>query len=154
MKGGAGMSHLEVMQMSGEKAAIDEAALAALTNQLEGRIIRPGDADYDEARAVWNGMIDKYPALIARCANASDVIAAVNFARTNNLVVAVRGGGHNVAGSAVCDDGLVIDLALMKGIEVDPENRTARAEGGVTWGELDRATQVYGLATPGGVVSD
>ena len=148
------MSHLEVMQMSGEKAAIDEAALAALTNQLEGRIIRPGDADYDEARAVWNGMIDKYPALIARCANASDVIAAVNFARTNNLVVAVRGGGHNVAGSAVCDDGLVIDLSLMKGIEVDPENRIARAEGGVTWGELDRATQVYGLATPGGVVSD
>ena len=98
-------------------------------------------------------MIDRRPALIVRCAGVADVIDAVNFARTNSLLVAVRGGGHNAAGNAVCDGGIVIDLSPMKGIHVDPMRRTARAEGGVTWGEFDRETQAFGLATTGGLVS-
>jgi FAD/FMN-containing dehydrogenase len=98
-------------------------------------------------------MIDRRPALIVCCSGPADVIHAVNFARTNNLLVSVRGGGHNAAGNAVCDGGIVIDLSQMKGVQVDPERRTARVQGGVTWGELDHETQVFGLATPGGVVS-
>jgi FAD/FMN-containing dehydrogenase len=121
--------------------------------RLQGRLVRPGDADYDQARRVWNGMIDRYPALIAQCAGVEDVVAAVNFAREHKLLVSLRGGGHNVAGHATNDGGLVIDLSPMKQIEVNVEARTARAQGGVTWGELDAATQVYGLATPGGVFS-
>lgn len=128
-------------------------ALQRLHAQFEGRIILPDDADYDDARKVWNGMIDKRPALIVRPKTSADVVAAVHFARENQLLVAVRGGGHNVAGHATNDGGIVIDLSSMKNIEVDPVKRTARAEGGVTWGELDAATQVYGLATPGGVYS-
>lgn len=131
-----------------------EESIQSFASHLQGQLIRPGDTNYDEARAVWNGMIDKHPALIARCATAADVITAVHFARDNHLLVAVRGGGHNAAGTAVCDDGLVIDLSAMKGIRVDREARRAHAEGGVTWGELDAATQPFGLATPGGVVSD
>ena len=138
---------------NGHIAALDETALEALAQEFRGRLIGPQDADYDEARAVWNGMIDRYPALIARCTGVADVIAAVNFARENNLLVSVRGGGHNVAGHATNDGGIVIDLSEMKGIHVDPEKRVARAQGGVTWGEIDRETQVFGLAAPGGVVS-
>jgi FAD/FMN-containing dehydrogenase len=126
-------------------------AIHEFQSRLQGQLIRPGDAQYDDARRVWNGMIDRYPALIARCASVDDVVAAVNFARENDLLVSVRGGGHNVAGHATNDGGLVIDLSPMKQIEVDPQARIARAQGGVTWGELDAATQVYGLATPGGV---
>jgi FAD/FMN-containing dehydrogenase len=125
----------------------------AFAQQLSGELIRTSDAAYDQARAVWNGMIDRYPALIARCASARDVVAAVNFAREHDLVLAVRGGGHNVAGHATCDGGLVIDLEPIKHIAVDPLSRIARVGGGVTWGELDAATQAYGLATPGGVFS-
>lgn len=121
---------------------------------LHGELIRPGDAEYDDARAVWNGMIDKRPGLIARCVGTADVITAVNFARENDLHVAVRGGGHNVAGTAVCDDGLVIDLSEMTGVWVDPEERTARVQAGATWADVDHETQAFGLATPGGVVSD
>lgn len=127
--------------------------IRTLTANFKGQVIRPGEADYDEARKVWNGMIDKYPAIIVRPTDNQDVIMAVNFARQNNLVLSVRGGGHNVAGHATNDGGIVIDLSSMKTIEVDPVNRTARAQGGVTWGELDAATQEYGLATPGGVFS-
>lgn len=134
--------------------SIEEAAVAAFASYLRGELIHPEDAAYDSARQVWNGMIDRRPALIARCACVEDVIAAVNFARAHDLLVAVRGGGHQVAGHATCDGGLVIDLSPMKAISVDPEARTARAQGGVIWGELDRATQPYGLATPGGAVSD
>ncbi len=132
---------------------LDPGAVHALAARFQGRIIRPLDADYDEARAVWNGMIDRYPALIARCASVDDVVATENFAREQRLLVAVRGGGHNVAGNATCDGGLVIDLSRMRRVEVDPGARIARVEGGATWGAVDAATQAYGLATPGGVFS-
>jgi FAD/FMN-containing dehydrogenase len=129
---------------------LDDAAVRALRASLRGDVLSPDSGGYDAARRVWNGMIDKRPALIARCAGVADVLAAVTFARTHGLPVAVRGGGHNVAGHAVCDGGLVIDLSRMKDIRVDPAARTARAEPGVTWGEFDRATQAFGLATTGG----
>jgi FAD/FMN-containing dehydrogenase len=125
----------------------------AFAGRLKGRLIRPEDPDYDAARRVYNGMIDRRPALIARCAAPEDVVAAVEFGRDNGLLVAVRGGGHNVAGNAVCDGGLVIDLSRMKAIRVDPVAKTARADPGLTWGELDRATQAHGLATTGGFIS-
>jgi FAD/FMN-containing dehydrogenase len=118
-----------------------------------GQLILPGEESYEEARKVWNGMIDRHPAIVARCSNTADVMLAVDFARENGLLVAVRGGGHNVAGFGTCDDGLVIDLSLMKAIQVDPKSRIARAQPGLTWGEFDRATQSHGLATPGGLVS-
>lgn len=124
-----------------------------LISRLRGALIRPGDEEYDKARRVYNAMIDKHPAYIVRCADVADVIAAVNFARANRLTVAIRGGSHNVAGFATCDDGLVIDLSPMKGIRVDPAARIARAEGGCTWGDLDHATHIFGLAAPGGVIS-
>jgi hypothetical protein len=120
---------------------------------LRGGVLLPGTAAYDAARRVHNAMIDKRPALIVRCAGVSDVVNAVNFARENGLLVAVRGGGHNVAGMAVCDGGIVIDLSRMKGIRVDPPGRTVRAEAGVTWGELDHEAQAFGLGTTGGAVS-
>lgn len=125
-----------------------------LVLRLRGQVLQKGDDGYDEHRRVWNGMIDKYPRLIARCTCVEDIVAAVNFAREHGLLVAVRGGGHQVAGFGTCDDGLVIDLSPMKNIEVDPEQRVARVGPGCTWGDLDNATQVYGLATPGGAVSD
>ena len=133
---------------------IDESDVQLFRERFRGEVLRPNEAGYDEARAVWNGMIDKHPAVIARCTGVADVIDAVNFARENDLLVTVRGGGHNVAGSAVCDDGLVIDCSGMTGVRVDPEAQTARVEAGGTWADLDRETQAFGLATPGGVVSD
>jgi FAD/FMN-containing dehydrogenase len=116
-------------------------------------VIDPGDAGYDAARAIWNGAVDRRPACIARCTGVADVVAAVRFARERDLVVAVRAGGHGVGGHALCDGGLVIDLSPMKGIRVDPAARTARADAGVLWGELDRETQLHGLATVGGIVT-
>jgi hypothetical protein len=116
-------------------------------------LMAPGESGYDDARQIWNGMIDKRPALIARCRGVADIINSVNFARAHDLLVAVRGGGHNVAGNATCDGGLVIDLSEMRSIRVDPVQRTARAEAGATWGEFDRETQALGLATPGGQIS-
>lgn len=133
---------------------LEESLVTGLQSRMRGELIRPGDAHYDEARKVWNGMIDKKPALIARCASVEDVVASVNFARENEILLAVRGGGHNVAGTALADGGLVVDLSPMKGVRVDPERRTVRAEGGVTIGELDEETQKFGLATPMGVVSE
>ncbi|MHC3439111.1 FAD-binding oxidoreductase [Natrialbaceae archaeon A-gly3] len=121
---------------------------------LHGDVIRPGDDAYDDARAVWNGMIDKHPAIIARCRGVADVISAVEFARDQDLRLAIRGGGHNVAGTAVCDDGLVVDLSEMRGVWVDPGERTAWVQAGATWADVDHETQAFGLATPGGVVSD
>ncbi|MDQ2940251.1 MAG: FAD-binding oxidoreductase, partial [Actinomycetota bacterium] len=118
-----------------------------------GELIHPGDRHYDEARKVFNGMIDKHPAVIARCASTEDVVAAVNLAREEGLVVAVRSGGHSVAGMSICDDGVLIDLSGMKQIDVDADSPTARAGGGVLWGEFDAATQEHGLHTPGGRVT-
>jgi FAD/FMN-containing dehydrogenase len=137
----------------GDVHQVAEQAIADFASSLRGTVLRPDDPGYEEARRVWNGMIDRRPALIARCHGAADVVAAVNFARSHKILVSVRGGGHQVAGSAVCDDGLVIDLSQMKGIHVNPRTRTARAQAGVTWGELDRETQLFGLATTGGEVS-
>ncbi len=124
----------------------------ALAANLRGRVFRPEDEGYDSARRVFNGMVDKRPALIARCAGVADVMAAVAFARERDLAVAVRGGGHGVTGSAVCDGGLVVDLSAMDGVRVDPQSRTVRAEGGATWGGFDHETQAFGLATTGGIV--
>ncbi|HLZ21921.1 MAG TPA: FAD-binding oxidoreductase [Ktedonobacterales bacterium] len=130
-----------------------EADVQALSANLRGDLIQPGDAGYEEARKVYNGMIDKRPALIARCVDVADVMAAVNFAREHHLTVAVRGGGHNGPGLGTCDDGLVINLSRMKGIRVDPANRTVRVEGGCIWGEVDHATHPFGLAAPSGFIS-
>ena len=126
------------------------AAVDDLARGFGGTLLQPGADGYDEARKVWNGLFDRSPALIAQCASAADVVAAVNFARENDLLVSVRGGGHSAPGYATCDDGIVIDLSPMKGIEVDPEARTARADAGMTWGEFDAATQEHGLAVTGG----
>jgi FAD/FMN-containing dehydrogenase len=146
-------SEVEFFRMPSPTTLLNPAAVRELATQFKGPIIDPDHPDYDSARKVWNGMIDRYPALIVRPQDNADVIVAVNFARETGLLLSVRGGGHNVAGHATNDGGLVIDLSLLKTIEVDPEARIARAGGGVTWGELDAATQVYGLATPGGVFS-
>ena len=147
------MADLRIVTLTGADSALGEAVIEQFGSGLRGELLRPDDAAYEEARLLWNGVIDKRPALIVRCAGVGDVIASVNFARENGLLLAVRGGGHNVSGNAVCDGGLVIDLSPMKGIRVDPEKRTARAEAGVTLGDLDRETQVFGLATPLGVVT-
>ncbi len=148
------MTELRVAMSSGGDASLRNWVVEGLGAGLDGELLRAGDAGYEDARRVWNGMIDKRPALIARCASVEDVIRAVNFARENDLLVAVRGGAHNIAGTAICDRGLVIDLSPMKGVRVDPERRMVSAGGGVTIGELDKETQVFGLATPMGVVSE
>ncbi|MQA73373.1 MAG: FAD-binding protein [Solirubrobacterales bacterium] len=132
---------------------IDEAAVGRLADHLDGEVIGPHGAGYDEARKVFNGMIDRRPALIARCASTDDVVAAVDCARQNGLPVAVRCGGHSVVGMSVCDDGMLIDLAGVSEVDVDPEARVARTGGGVLWGEFDAATQPHGLHTPGGRVT-
>jgi FAD/FMN-containing dehydrogenase len=120
---------------------------------FRGRLISADHADYDSARAVWNGAIDRRPRLIAQCIGSADVIAAVRFAREHDLEIAIRGGGHNVAGTAVCDDGIVIDLSAMRGVRVDPAGRRAWVQGGALWGDVDHETQAHGLATTGGIVS-
>ncbi|MCS3893149.1 hypothetical protein M2171_002282 [Bradyrhizobium japonicum USDA 38] len=120
---------------------------------FRGRLISADHADYDSARAVWNGAIDRRPHLIARCIGTADVVAAVRFARNHDLGIAIRGGGHNVAGTAVCDDGIVIDLSAMRGVRVDPADRRAWVQGGALWGDVDHETQAHGLATTGGIVS-
>jgi FAD/FMN-containing dehydrogenase len=124
-----------------------------LAGMFRGELLLPVDSAYDDARRIWNGAIDRRPACVARCTGVADVVAAVRFAREHDLVVAVRAGGHGVGGHALCDGGLVIDLSPMRGIRVDPAARAARAEAGVLWGELDRETQLFGLATVGGIVT-
>ena len=124
-----------------------------LAEGFRGSLLRPEDAGYEDARQVRNGLIDRHPALIVQCHGTADVVAAVNMAREHNVLVSVRGGGHNVAGNAVNDGGIVIDLSPMRAVSVDPQKRTARAQGGATWGDFDRETQLFGLATTGGQVS-
>jgi FAD/FMN-containing dehydrogenase len=131
----------------------DDTAIGELRATLRGPLLQPGDPGYDTARTIDNAMIDRRPALIARCAGVADVLGAVRFARTHHLLVSVRAGGHNVAGNAVCDGGLMIDLSPMKGLRVDPGGRTVHAQAGVTWGDFDAETQAFGLATTGGVIS-
>lgn len=139
---------------AGETSQLSEATAQEFAGRLRGRLVLPADPAYNQVRAVWNGMIDKRPGMIVQCAGNADVIEAVRFARQHGLLVAVRGGGHNVSGNAVCDGGLVIDLSQMTGIRVDPGSRTVRVEGGATIGDLDRETQMFGLAVPMGLVSE
>src|SRR6187397_3677147 len=132
---------------------LNEDSITELKRDLRGKLIQPGDADYDEARQVYNGMIHKKPRLIAQCTDGADVIGCVNFGRDKNLLVSIRGGGHNAGGLGICDDGLVIDLAPIKYTQVDPTARTVTAGGGCVWGDVDHATHAFGLATPSGIIS-
>ena len=147
------MEDLKVTTIMTSSMVIAGATVEQFKSNFRGDLLTAHDKGYDEARIIWNGMHDKRPALIARCTGVADVLDAVNFSRNHNLLVAVRGGGHNVGGSASCDGGIMIDLSLMKGIRVNSKARTVHAQGGATWGDLDRETQVFGLAAPGGVVS-
>jgi FAD/FMN-containing dehydrogenase len=147
------MIHMSTPQSSAAPSTLDDIALETLASAIRGDVIRPGDSEYDTARSIWNGMIDKRPAVIVRCSGTADVVEAVRFARVNNLLVAVRAGGHNAAGNAVCDGGIVIDLSAMNGVWVDADRRVAVAQGGATWGDFDRETHLHGLATTGGAIS-
>src|SRR5919199_1597620 len=144
---------LNIRTSDGAETVLDTQAIEQLATNLRGRLLTADAQGYDEARTIWNAMIDRRPALIVQCAGAGDVVRAVRFASEHGLVLAVRGGGHNIAGNAVCDGGLMIDLTPMKSVRVDPANLTARVEPGVTLGEFDCETQTFGLATPLGVNS-
>lgn len=146
--------NIEITTLSGTQRALDATTVAGLRSRMRGPVLTAADAGYDAARRIWNAMIDKRPALIVRCAGVADVLAAVRFAAAQEALVSVRGGGHNVAGTAVCDGGLMIDLSPMKGIQVDPAARTAWAQPGLLWQEFDHETQAFGLATTGGVVGE
>jgi FAD/FMN-containing dehydrogenase len=136
------------------KILLDSGLIQNLRNDFHGELVTPSDSNYDSDRRVWNGMIDKRPGLIAKCSNTSDVVACVNFSRDHDVLVSVRGGGHNYAGKSVCNDGLVIDLSRMKKIRIDPKEQTADAETGLRLGEFDNETQKFGLATTLGVNTD
>ena len=138
---------------TGVSGAIDDDAIAVLQERIRGEVLTPSHPGYEDARAVQNGLITRRPGAIVRCAGVADVVEVVNLARDRGIVLSVRGGGHNVAGNAINEGGVVIDLSGMRGVHVDPAVRTARAQGGATWGDVDRETQVFGLATPGGVIS-
>ena len=147
------MSQLRVTTTQGAETWLEATVVETFQAGLRGELLRPDGAGYDEARKIHNAMIDRRPALIARCSGVADVLSTVRFAREHNLLVSVRGGGHGMPGFAVCDGGLMLDLARMKSVHVAPHHRTVRAEAGVTWGEFDHETQAFGLATTGGVVS-
>src|SRR3954451_12250499 len=134
-------------------AAVEEAKVAEFEADLGGDLLRRGADGYDAARRLYNAMVDKHPGLIVRCSGVADVLRAVEFARSHTLLTAIRSGGHNVAGKASCEGGMVIDLSRLKGIRVDPARRTVRAQSGVTYGEFDRETQAFGLATTGGLIT-
>ncbi|UPV99701.1 FAD-binding oxidoreductase [Halorussus gelatinilyticus] len=139
--------------MATTSPTVDELTIAELREGFRGTVLEPGDEGYDDARAVWNGMIDRRPAVVAQCAGVADVMAAVDFGRENEMLVAVKGGGHHIAGDAVCDDGLVVDLSEMRSVRVDPDARTARVEPGATLADFDHEAQAFGLATPLGINS-
>jgi hypothetical protein len=141
------------MKFCWEEVMLHETTIATLRSELRGELIEPDDTRYDMARRVYNGMIDKKPRLIARCTDVADVIAAVKFGREHKLPLSIRGGGHNAAGSGICDDGLVIDLSLIKYVRVDPQKRTVLVGGGTLWGDVDHATHAFGLAVPAGIIS-
>jgi FAD/FMN-containing dehydrogenase len=132
---------------------LDSAKVAEFSASLRGRVVQPGDADYDTSRRVYNAMIDRHPRFIVYCRDVADVMQSVNFARSQSLLLAVRCGGHNGGGLGTCDEGLVIDLSSMKGIRVDAAARTVRVEGGCTWADVDHATHAFGMATPIGINS-
>jgi FAD/FMN-containing dehydrogenase len=136
-----------------ESTRLAPEAVQELRSRIRGTLVQPGDPHYDEARRIQNGLIDRRPAVIVRCSGSADVVETVNFARDRGVLLSIRGGGHNVAGNAMNDGGVVIDLSSMRGVRVDPSGRTVRAAGGATWGDVDRETQLFGLAVPGGVVS-
>ena len=148
------MADLRILTTAGAETVLAAATVDTFKQSLRGELLGAGDAGYDAARTIWNGMIDKRPALIARCVGAADVMNAVKFAGTHQLLISVRGGGHNIPGNCVCQGGLMIDLSRMTSVRVDPATRTARAEGGVKWGALDHEAQAFGLATPGGTDAD
>jgi FAD/FMN-containing dehydrogenase len=135
------------------RTSVSTLSIDQLKSAFRGELIQPGDADYESARKVYNGMIDKHPQLIAKCVDVADVIAAVNFGRENNLLTAIRGGGHNGGGLGTCDGGLVIDVSRMKGIRVNPTEKTVRVEPGCVWGDVDHATHAFGMAVPCGFIS-
>jgi FAD/FMN-containing dehydrogenase len=147
------MAELTLRTLDRQSRSVDEGTIDRLRSQLRGTAVTPQSPEYDTARQVWNAMIDRHPGLIVRCAGAADVLACVRFAREQRLLTSVRGAGHNIAGSAVCDGGLMIDLTPMKSVHVDPKNRIARVEPGVTLGEFDKEAQAFGLATPLGINS-
>jgi len=144
---------LKVTTLTGREGVLQESIVEEFKKSLRGQLLCLGDEGYNEARKIWNCNIDKRPAIIARCAGVADVIDCVDFARANNILVSVRGGGHNIPGNCLCNGGLVIDLSLMRSVRVDPLKRTARAEGGTKWGDFDHETQAFALATTGGVIS-
>ena len=144
---------MHIASTFGRPALIDASEIEQLRVSMRGRLLKPGEPDYDKARVVFNGMFDRRPALIARCSGVPDVIDAVRFARRHHLLTAVRAGGHSVAGNSMCNDGLVIDLSRMNNVTVHRNRRIARVQAGATWGDVDRETQAFGLATPGGIVS-
>jgi len=152
LEGKEKMAGRELINAKGNVVSDDR--VEAFRTGFRGEVIRPGDPAYDTARRIWNASVDKHPGIIARCSGVADVVDAVNFARENDLLVAVRGGGHNVGGRALCDGGMVIDLSRMKGIHIDAKNRSARVQAGATLGDIDRETHLYGLAVPAGVVSE
>lgn len=148
------MDKLQATTIDQDATTINPSTLQAYQAGFDGDLILPGNDVYEDSRLVWNGMIDRHPAMIARCHNEQDVIHAVNFAREYRLLTAIRGGSHNVAGLGTCEGGMVIDLSPMNQVELDLERKVAIVKGGAKWGDVDLVTQSYGLATPGGVVSD
>ncbi|UCD63987.1 MAG: FAD-binding oxidoreductase [Candidatus Zixiibacteriota bacterium] len=147
------MSSIQVATVSGGQVAVDTSKLEKLSASFRGELLTSADPGYDQARTIWNAMIDRRPALIAKCTGVADVMAAVNFARENELLTAVRSGGHNIAGNAICNDGMVIDLSQMRSVRVEPENHLAHAGPGATLGDVDHETQAFGMATPLGINS-
>lgn len=147
------MSEIRILRRDGTLVSMSESTVKDLKKTFQGQFLHPGDGDYESARKVWNGLIDRSPALIARCAGTADVMAAVNFARDHTLMLSVRAGGHNVSGAAIADQGMVIDLTAMRGVQVDEHHQVARVEGGALLGDVDRETQKYNLAAPLGIVS-
>ncbi|MBW2486358.1 MAG: FAD-dependent oxidoreductase, partial [Deltaproteobacteria bacterium] len=148
------MNTVNAKTIDGDYTTIEGSEIEKFKASLGGDLIQPNDDGYDDARTIWNAMIDKRPALIARCRGTADVITAVKFAREYDLLLSVRGGGHNIAGSALCDHGLTIDLSRMKGLHVDISTSTVRAQPGCNLGDLDRETQIFGLVVPAGIVTD